>query len=194
MKKLIFLSFSILFSLGVKSQIDIDKSKTNSAYLKFLPSNANPEDLRPSDIPSEQVLKQIGLKDSEIIEAMNFKYGRGKYSQGIGDTVVEKINVLKFYESFGDTLVIDTISYPKAKIYGQDCKLSKFIYAEYYCQQKSKICRQTSKLEGGNAFGACLYYDTSDLSLKKPLLKKASKFNGLIFILYWHRFAPKLST
>ncbi|SQH75270.1 protein of unknown function [Shewanella benthica] len=40
------------------------------------------------------------------------------------------------------------------------------------------------KLEGGNAFGACLYYDTADLSLKKTLLKKMSKFNGLIFILY----------
>ena len=55
MKKLILLSFSILLTLGVSAQIDIDQSKINSAYLKFLPSNANPEDLRSSDIPSEQV-------------------------------------------------------------------------------------------------------------------------------------------
>ena len=44
----------------------IDKSKINPAYLKFLPSNTNPEDLRPSDIPSEQVLKQMGLSDSLV--------------------------------------------------------------------------------------------------------------------------------
>ena len=61
MKKLILLSFSILLTLGVSAQIDIDKNKINPAYLKFLPSNAKPEDLRPSDVPSEQVLKQMGL-------------------------------------------------------------------------------------------------------------------------------------
>ena len=64
MKKLILLSFSILLSSWSQAaQTDIDKSKINSAYLKFLPSNANPEDLRPSDIPSEQVLKQMGLSE-----------------------------------------------------------------------------------------------------------------------------------
>jgi len=42
-----------------------------------LPSDANPEDLRPSDIPSEQVLKQIGLSNNEIAEAMDFKYSKG---------------------------------------------------------------------------------------------------------------------
>ena len=66
MKKLILLSFSILLTLGVSAQIDIDKNKINPAYLKFLPSNANPDDLRPSDIPSEQVLKQMGLSENEI--------------------------------------------------------------------------------------------------------------------------------
>ena len=35
--------------------------KINPAYLKFLPSNTNPSDLKPSDIPSEQVLRQMGL-------------------------------------------------------------------------------------------------------------------------------------
>ena len=74
MKKLILLSFSILLTFGVSSQTDIDKSKINSAYLKFLPSNASPEDLRPSDIPSEQVLKQMGLSDAEISEAILYAF------------------------------------------------------------------------------------------------------------------------
>ena len=86
MKKLILLSFSILFTLGVSAQIDIDESKINPVYLKFLPSNANPEDLRPSDIPSEQVLKQMGLSDEEISEAMDFKLSRGKYAKGVEET------------------------------------------------------------------------------------------------------------
>ena len=120
MKKLILLSFSILLTLGVGAQIDIDKSKINPVYLKFLPSNANPEDLRPSDIPSEQVLKQMGLKDNEIAEAMDFKYSRGKYAKGVRDTIGDNSALSKFYESFGDSLITDTTTYPKARIYGQD--------------------------------------------------------------------------
>ena len=120
MKKLILLSFSILFALGVNAQIDIDKSKINPAYLKFLPSNADPEDLRPSDIPSEQVLKQMGLSDEEIAEAMAFKNSTGKYAKNGNEAVQVNDNLAKFYETFGDTLTTDTISYPKARIYGQD--------------------------------------------------------------------------
>ena len=96
MKKLILLSFSILLTLGVSAQIDIDKSKINPAYLKFLPSNANPEDLRPSDIPSEQVLKQMGLSENEIAEAMNFKFSRGKYAKGTQDTSSVNVNLSNF--------------------------------------------------------------------------------------------------
>jgi protein involved in polysaccharide export with SLBB domain len=120
MKKIILLSFSILLTFGVSAQIDIDKSKINPAYLKFLPSNANPEDLRPSDIPSEQVLKQMSLSESEIAEAMDYKYSRGKYAKGAQDTMGDNSTLSKFYESFGDTLVTDTTMYPKARIYGQD--------------------------------------------------------------------------
>ncbi len=120
MKKLILLSFSILFTLVVSAQIDIDKAKINPAYLKFLPSNANPADLRPSDIPSEQVLKQMGLSDQEITEAMDFKESKGKYAQGAQDTSSTNVNLSKFYEIFGDTLAGDTTAYPKARIYGQD--------------------------------------------------------------------------
>ncbi|MEE2700105.1 MAG: SLBB domain-containing protein [Bacteroidota bacterium] len=120
MKKLILLSFSVLFALGVSAQIDIDESKINPAYLKFLPSNANPEDLRPSDIPSEQVLKQMGLSDEEITEAMDFKLSRGKYAKGVKEASDVNVNLSEFYASFGDTLIEDTTTYPKARIYGQD--------------------------------------------------------------------------
>ena len=120
MKKLILLSLVVCLALVSSAQINYDKSKINPAYLKFLPSNASPEDLRPSDIPSEQVLKQMGLSNSEITEAMDFKFSRGKYAKGVQDTIGRNTALAKFYESFGDSLVIDTTSYPKAKIYGQD--------------------------------------------------------------------------
>ncbi|MEC9209883.1 MAG: SLBB domain-containing protein [Bacteroidota bacterium] len=120
MKKLILLSISILFTFCVSAQVDIDKLETNPAYLKFLPSNANPEDLRPSDIPSEQVLKQMGLSDSEITEAMDYKNSKGKYAKGDQETLDDDSALSKFYKSFGDTLVTDTVTYPKARIYGQD--------------------------------------------------------------------------
>ncbi|MEC7646278.1 MAG: polysaccharide biosynthesis/export family protein, partial [Bacteroidota bacterium] len=120
MKKIILFFFlSTLFSFGVWSQ-NFDKSKTNSAFLKFLPSNVNPEDLKPSDIPSEQVLKSMGFSDEEIAEAIDYKNSKGKYAQFVSDTIDDNSALSKFYETFGDTLVIDTITYPKARIYGQD--------------------------------------------------------------------------
>ena len=120
MKKLILLSVVVCLALVSSAQINYEKSKINPAYLKFLPSNANPEDLRPSDIPSEQVLKQMGLSDAEITEAMDFKFSKGKYAAGVQDTIGDNSSLSKFYESFGDSLAIDTTSYPKARIYGQD--------------------------------------------------------------------------
>jgi protein involved in polysaccharide export with SLBB domain len=122
MKKLILLSCSILFGVIVNAQIEVDRLKVdkNPAYLNFLPSNANPQDLRPSDIPSEQVLKQMGLSESEINEAMDYKHSRGKYAKGAQDTIGDTSSLARFYEIFGDTLFTDTIMYPKARIYGQD--------------------------------------------------------------------------
>ena len=118
MKKLIGILFSIFLSITVIAQID--KSEIKDAYLNFLPSGTNPEDLRPSDIPSEQVLRQMGLSESEVIEALDYKYSRKKYSKNVKDTISENSVLEKFYKSFGDTLVLDTNSYPKARIYGQD--------------------------------------------------------------------------
>ena len=120
MKKLILLSLVLCLALVSSAQTNYDKSKINPAYLKFLPSNANPEDLRPSDIPSEQVLKQMELSEAEIAEAMDFKFSKGKYAKGVQDTTGNNSALSKFYESFGDSLAIDSTSYPKARIYGQD--------------------------------------------------------------------------
>ena len=136
MKKLTVLLFSILLTLGVSAQIDIDKSKINPAYLKFLPSNANPEDLRPSDIPSEQVLKQMGLSDKEITEAIDFKFSRGKYAKEVQDTIMDneaghkrkefttksKSAIKKFWFNwFGDVVIppkfIKTITFLKKAVW-----------------------------------------------------------------------------
>ena len=81
MKKIILFIFVITLSLSLHSQDNL-----NNTYLKFLPSNVNPSEIRPSDIPSEQVLKQMGLSNEEIYEAMNFKYQRRKYGDDFLDT------------------------------------------------------------------------------------------------------------
>ncbi len=112
---LFFVFFGLIFS--AYSQ---DKNIRKSAYTNFLPSNANPADLRPSDIPSEQVLKQMGFSDEEISEAMDYKYSRGKYDVNVRDTLDKHESLAKFYDKLGDTLVLDTISFPLARIYGQD--------------------------------------------------------------------------
>ena len=111
----LFLFVILFFSLtSLKSQIN-----TN-----FLPSNVNPLELRPSDIPSEQILQQMGFSESQISEALDFKYSRGKYAQTQQDTSSEntiiKNNVSQFYENLGDTIIKDTTTFPTAKIYGQD--------------------------------------------------------------------------
>ncbi len=118
MKKLLVLLSSILFVISLSAQID--KSEINAAYLKFLPSDANPMDLRPSDIPSEQVLKQMGLSEEEIAAAMEYKNSEVIFSKEFQDTVVDNSALTKFYQTFGDTLVSDTTTYPTARIYGQD--------------------------------------------------------------------------
>ncbi|MAW21589.1 MAG: hypothetical protein CMD16_04255 [Flavobacteriales bacterium] len=120
MKKSILLLCLIFFSCTVRAQINLNKSSKSPRYLDFLPSDAKPEDLRPSDIPSEQVLKQMGFSDVEIAEALDFKQSRGKYANEIGDSLNVRSNLEKFYKTFGDTLILDTITYPQAKIYGQD--------------------------------------------------------------------------
>lgn len=121
MKKyfVLFLSFVLISSL-IEAQNINDYKKSNSTFLNFLPSNANPEDLRPSDIPSAQVLKQMGFSDEEIQEAMDFKFSKGKYAKQSLTKLDSSSNIDKLYLFFEDTLALDTVTYPKAKIFGQD--------------------------------------------------------------------------
>ena len=121
MKNYFLLLLVLIFScFNAISQINIEDKDIKSVYSNFLPTNSNIGDLRPSDIPSEQVLKQMGFDKDEIKEAMDFKYSRGKYQKNKisnNDTIS---NLSKFSLYFEDTLTIDSVIYPKAKIFGQD--------------------------------------------------------------------------
>jgi len=121
MKNYFLLVLVLIFScFNAKSQINIEDKDIKSVYSNFLPTNSNVSDLRPSDIPSEQVLKQMGFDIDEIKEAMDFKYSRGKYQKNKtfnNDTIS---NLSKFSLYFEDTLTIDSVIFPKAKIFGQD--------------------------------------------------------------------------
>ena len=115
MKKILFSILFCVISVFTFSQ------NVNSAYLKFLPSNVNPSEVRPSDIPSEQVLKQMGLSDEEITEAMNFKYQRGSYANTDVDSTSDfSTKIQKFHKNIGDEELNNSLTFPKAKIYGQD--------------------------------------------------------------------------
>ena len=74
MKKIILFVFTALLCSTAIAQSDVLKK-----YMRFTPSNLNASNVNPSDIPSEQVLLQMGLSETEIQEAMDFKYQRGKY-------------------------------------------------------------------------------------------------------------------
>ncbi|MDC1062898.1 SLBB domain-containing protein [Flavobacteriales bacterium] len=121
MKNYFLLLLVLIFScFNAISQINIEDKDIKSVYSNFLPTNSNIGDLRPSDIPSKQVLKQMGFDKDEIKEAMDFKYSRGKYQKNKisnNDTIS---NLSKFSLYFEDTLTIDSVIYPKAKIFGQD--------------------------------------------------------------------------
>ena len=121
MKKYFLLSLIIIQSFTlIRAQNITSEKDFKSAYRNFLPSNANPDDLRPSDIPSKQVLKQMGLSQEEIKEAMDFKYGKGKYDKSKNISKDTISNIDKLYLFFEDSLSFDSVEYPKARIFGQD--------------------------------------------------------------------------
>ena len=120
MKKFFLVYLFLLVSFSFTKAQSFDNLKNKSTYLNFLPSNQKANDLKPSDIPSKLVLKQMGFSDEEINEAMDYKYSRGKYAkvnQQISDSLT---NIDKFNLFFDDTLSVDSIIYPRAKIFGQD--------------------------------------------------------------------------
>ena len=62
----------------------------------------------------------MGFSDKEITQALDFKFSKGMYSKRNNLSSDTTSNVHKLYLSFDDTLVIDSVIYPKAKVYGQD--------------------------------------------------------------------------
>ena len=119
-KGILIVLIHFVFSSISFGQINSERIKSNSAYLSFLPSNLKSNDLKPSDIPSKLVLKQMGFSDEEIDEAMDYKYSRGKYSKSTQEFSDTLSNIDRFNMFFDDTLAVDSTIYPKAKIYGQD--------------------------------------------------------------------------
>ncbi len=119
MKKIIFIALSALLCSTTLAQTESLKE-----YLRFTPSNLNQNNINPSDIPSEQVLRQMGLSEEEVQEAMNFKFKRGKYDPNQVDSSAfdtRKNQAADFYKSLGDSLYFnDSIQYPIGKIFGQD--------------------------------------------------------------------------
>tara|TARA_Y100000385_G_scaffold290261_1_gene362686 strand:+ start:4609 stop:7107 length:2499 start_codon:yes stop_codon:yes gene_type:complete len=120
MKKILIL-FIGLVSLNVHAQTAEQMSK----FMRFVPSNMQATDVNPSDIPSEDVLRQMGLSEGEISEAMDYKFQRGKYNPNFIDTSGAETALIQselLYNSMNDSLFNfnDSILYPSAKIYGQD--------------------------------------------------------------------------
>ena len=124
MKKILLLSFFIVPVFKIYGQnTDIDL-KFKEEYLNFIPAGMNVQDVRPSDIPSEQVLIQMGFSKEEVAEIIDFKYGSGKYKKTNINTLSKKSESIDDKDShivLKDTIINDdVVLYPKAKIYGQD--------------------------------------------------------------------------
>ena len=119
MKKIILFALTAFLYSSAFSQSDALKQ-----YIRFAPSNLNASNINPSDIPSEQVLRQMGLSETEIQEAMDFKYQRGRYHPNAIDTSafdMKNDRSLELYKAMGDTAFFnDSIQYPIGKIFGQD--------------------------------------------------------------------------
>ena len=113
MKKIFILILFCVVSVVAISQ------NYGTNYAKFLPSNLNSSDLNPSDIPSEQVLRQMGFSEDEIKEALDFKYGKElNFENNIDSNFGISNNNVK--KTINSKILKDSLFFPKAKIYGQD--------------------------------------------------------------------------
>ena len=119
MKKIILFVFTALLCSTAIAQSDVLKK-----HMRFTPSNLNASNVNPSDIPSEQVLLRMGLSETEIQEAMDFKYQRGKYHPNTVDSSAFDLKNNRadaLYTAIDDTTFFnDSIQYPIGKIFGQD--------------------------------------------------------------------------
>ena len=114
----------ISFSQNLQLLDNINQSNSDNS-LKFVPSNIDPSTVNPSDIPSEEILKKMGLSEQEINEAMDFKFQRGKYDPNFieQDSSFNSLNIQnadQFYNSLSNFEYNDSILYPVGKVYGQD--------------------------------------------------------------------------
>ena len=126
MKKIILFALTVLLCSTAVAQ-----SEALKQYMRFVPSNLNASNVNPSDIPSEQVLRQMGLSEVEIKEAMDFKFQRGKYNPNVVDSSafdLKNNRADNLYLAIGDTAFFDdSVQYPIGKIFGQDVFRNKDI-------------------------------------------------------------------
>ena len=119
MKKIILFALITLLCNTLTAQTNALKQ-----YIRFAPSNLNASNVNPSDIPSEQVLREMGLSEEEIQEAMDFKYQKGKYHPNAKDTSsfdLKNNQANNLYSAMGDTSFFnDSNRYPIGKIFGHD--------------------------------------------------------------------------
>ncbi len=118
-------NFLVLIACLISFTVYAQNDEQMNKYMRFIPSNIKASDINPSDIPSEDILKQMGLSEEEIIEAMDYKFQRGKYNPNYIDTISSETNLIQsdlFYDSMSDSLfdLNDSIIYPSAKIFGQN--------------------------------------------------------------------------
>ena len=140
MKKIILFALLTLLFNTVTAQTNALKQ-----YIRFAPSNLNASNVNPSDIPSEQVLREMGLSEEEIQEAMDFKYQKGKYHPNAKDTSsfdLKNNRADNLYSAMGDSSFFnDTNRYPIGKIFGQDMFRNKDInfLIEHLMHRRQKI-------------------------------------------------------
>jgi protein involved in polysaccharide export with SLBB domain len=127
-RRLFLLFFVVLCQIGYaqNSQIlqNTGLSNTNN-NLRFVPSNIDPQSVNPSDVPSEEVLRKMGLNEEEIAEALDFKFQRGKYDPNFSE--LDSSNFINnqnskqlLYNSISRLEYNDSILYPLGMVYGQD--------------------------------------------------------------------------
>ena len=134
-KGILIVLIHFVFSSISFGQINSEKIKSNSAYLSFLPSNLKSNDLKPSDIPSKLVLKQMGFSDEEIDEAMDYKYSRGKYSkstQEFSDTLSNVNKSLVNYKKISTLIIVKDNWTQENGIVGPTQKLKRGAVDEKY--------------------------------------------------------------
>ena len=90
MKKIIILLITLI-TLGVNAQ----NNEKMTQFMRFVPSNLQASDVKPSDIPSSDILRQMGLSEEEINEAMDFKYQRGKYHPNFIDASSVETSIIR---------------------------------------------------------------------------------------------------